>query len=120
MLYTITNTETDIIDNAIYADSLTEAYLKALLTYGIDAIGCNVSGENGDFSCHVCNSVWADMLATLCPTATMVDVFNYCLAFTYKRLGKLTLEQAKAKSRLWRWMDNTGFSWQNPVFTNQL
>ena len=111
MLYIITNTETDIIDNPIYADSLTEAYLKALLTYGIDAIGCNIQGDNGDFSCHVCNSVWADMLATLCPTATMVDVFNYCLAFTYKRLGKLTLEQAKAKSRLWRWMDNTGFSW---------
>lgn len=111
MLYTITNTETDIIKNAIYADSLEEAYLKALLTYGIDAIGCNVEGENGDFSLHVCNKVWVDMLNRCCPTATMVDVFNYCLAFTYMRLGKMTREQAMAKSRLWRWMDRTGFMW---------
>ena len=110
--FTMNNAVTGIVNNQIFAESLTDAYLKALLTYGLDAIGSNfVCVEDGSWSAHVSYNCWKRMLSELCPTATMVDVFNCELAMVYHRLGKLTLKQAKSKSRLWRWMDNTGFEW---------
>ena len=110
--YTMNTSTTGIINNQIWAESLEDAYLKALLTYGLDAIGSNfVCAEDGSWSAHVCYKAWETMLAERCPKATMIDVFNAELAFMYYRIGKYTLEEAKAKSRLWRWMERVGFLW---------
>lgn len=111
MMYSVSNSAVDMIDNQIFANSMDEAYLKALLTYKLDAVGCNLIGENGDFRANVCRKAWEEMLAELCPTATLIDVFNYELAGAYYRLGRLTKDEARAKSRLWRWMDNVDFRW---------
>lgn len=111
MMYTVSNSAVDMVNNQIFANSMDEAYLKALLTYKLDAVGCNIVGENGDCRFNVCRKAWIDMLAELCPAASLVDVFNFELAGIYYRLGKLTKNEARAKSRLWRWMDNTGFRW---------
>ena len=77
MLYIINNSETDIIDNAIYAESLTEAEYKAYCTYGEDAIGCNIKGENGDFMASVCKSVWERLLKDEFKGFAMEDVLKH-------------------------------------------
>ena len=83
MLYTINNHETGIIDNAIYADSLREAEYKAYCTYGVDAVGCNIVGENGDFTMSVCKSVWERLLANEFKGFTMEDVLMHLKANAY-------------------------------------
>ena len=109
--YTVTNSFTGL-NVIVEAVDLEEANLKALLTYGLDAVGCNiVCNNNNSFRMNVCYKAWDDMLKTYCPKATMVDVYNYELAVLYYNTGKYTREEAIAKSRLWRWIINTGFEW---------
>lgn len=109
--YAITNSDTGL-NVTVEAVDLEEANLKALLVYGLDAVGCNiVCKDNNSFRMNVCYSVWQRMLNEYCPKASMVDVYNFELATLYYNIGKYTREEAIAKSRLWRWIIRTGFSW---------
>lgn len=80
MMYTITldNTTATII-----ADSLHEAFLQALCAYGMDAIDCGISGENGDFMMNKCVKAWQYDLEHYFHGFTMEDVFRHVLLCAY-------------------------------------
>lgn len=109
--YNVTNSFTGL-DVVVKAVDLEDAYLSALLSYGLDAVGSNiVCRDNNSFCMNVCYKAWQEMLSSCCPAASMVDVFNYELAVLYYKTGKYTRDEAMSKSRLWRWIDRTGFRW---------
>lgn len=94
-MYTISN---ELINNAVVvADSLEAAELQAYAVFGMDAIGCNVKGENGDFRCTVCRKAWEQMLAKEFAGAgfSMQDVFNHLALQVYARITFGTVEDTE-------------------------
>ena len=85
--YTVTNYATEL-NVPVYAENLTEAEYKAYTTYGLDAVGCNVScDDNGDFSCTVAYKCWRELLDTTFKGFTMDDVLNHLIVATYAWLN---------------------------------
>ncbi len=93
-MYTISN---DFINDAVVvADSLESAELQAYAAFGMDAIGCNIVGENGDFRCTVCRKVWEQMLADdNFAGFSMKDVFNHLALQVYARITFGTVEDTE-------------------------
>lgn len=86
-LYTVTNYATEL-NVPVYANSLEEAEYKALTTYGMDAIGCNiVNNDDGSFRCTVVAKAWADVLDRYFKGFTMDDVLNHLIVCSYAWLN---------------------------------
>ena len=71
------------VNATLCADSLHEAQLQALCAYGMDAIDCGISGENGDFMMTKCVKAWQYDLDNYFHGFTMEDVFHHVLLGAY-------------------------------------
>ena len=131
MRFVVTNHATDL-NCPVYAENINEALYKAYTTYGIDAVGCNISGDNGDFICTVVRKCWDEVLERYFNDFTIEDVLNHLIVTTYAwinfnheithgydRDGEYTSERVNAAGMeymrnhdpLGNKMDAIGFAW---------
>lgn len=132
MKYTISN---ELINDVVVAKSLEAAELQAYAIYGIDAIGCNIKAENGDFRCTICRKVWDNLLAEneKFSDFSIQDVYNHLalvayawstfdtvtdVEYDYKegeievtRLCELGMDFLRKSDKLGNYMDEIGFWW---------
>lgn len=131
MMYTISN---ELIDNAVVvADSLEAAELQAYCAYGVDAIGCSIKGENGDWKGTICRRVWDELLNGRFVEFTLDDVLTHLVICAYAwvtfdtitsteydyregeievtRLCDAGMQFIHKNDRLGNYMDEIGFVW---------
>lgn len=124
----------DGFDTMVSADSMHEAELQAYCAYGMDAIGINISCDNGDFCLTVARKAWEDLLSRFFDGFTMEDVY-YHLLFTayawvnfpietgkefdyedgewyeYTRIGAEGRAYLKVHDKLGNYMNEINFEW---------
>ena len=73
-------------ETTIEAESLEDAEYKAYKTYGEDAIGVNVHGDNCS-AWTIAKSVWENVLEEYFPNFSMADVLNHLIVTDYAWLN---------------------------------
>lgn len=132
MKYKITlNNQNDVV---VVADNMREAELQAYCAYGMDAIGMNISCDNGDFCLTVALEAWNMYLNETFTDFTIQDVFYHLLytayawinfptekgfeydysdgcKYEYERIGKEGMEYLKTHDKLGKYMNEINWRW---------